>query len=319
MRETKLAIVVPCFNEEEALPHTIERLLNLLNRYIKEGIISAESFLFFVDDGSKDNTWKIIEDAHQKYPNQVKGLSFTCNFGNQSAIIAGLEAVYKKGVDCAITIDADLQQDEEKIKDFVEKYQEGAEIVCGIRNDRKTDSIIKKIPSLMFYKLMNILGAKIPPNHSEYRLVSRKALDTISNYHETNLFLRGLFFELGLKTDYIYFDVKPRKYGQSKFNLVSLTRLAARGITSFSVRPLKFVFWVGFAIAFVSFIFGLVGLYQLIFTGDDRIPGLKLYEIVESFIAGLQILCIGIIGEYVGQILQEVKARPRYLKDKELD
>ncbi len=317
MSETKLAIVIPCFNEEEALPHTIARLQSLLNEYTGENLISSESFLLLVDDGSTDRTWEIIEEANKNSNGQVKALSFTCNFGNQSAILAGLETAHEMDIDCAITIDADLQQDEEKIRDFVLKYKEGAEIVCGIRNDRKTDSPLKKYPSLVFYKLMNMLGTKIPANHSEYRLVSRKALDIVANYHETNMFLRGLFFELGLKTEYIYFDVKSRQFGQSKFNFVSLLRLAARGITSFSVRPLRFVFLIGFAIAFVSFIVGLVGMYQLIFT-NDRLPGLKLFEIFQAFIAGLQILCIGIIGEYVGQILQEVKARPRYLKDKEL-
>lgn len=318
MSQTKLAIVVPCYNEEEALPSTIQQLSFVLNDLIEKNIISEESFLFFVDDGSTDKTWEILSEANKTSNGQIKGLKFICNFGNQSAIIAGLEAVKNLGIDCAITIDADLQQDETKIGEFVQKYQQGAEIVCGIRNNRKTDTLFKKCSSLMFYKFMNMLGTKIPANHSEYRLVSRKALEIISNYHETNLFLRGLFFEFGLKTEYVYFDVKARNSGHSKFNVVSLARLAAKGITSFSVRPLRFIFFIGFTLAFISFIIVILGIFHLILMKKPLIPGLELFEIFESFFAGLQILCIGIIGEYTGQVLQEVKARPRYIKDKEL-
>lgn len=317
MTDTKLAVVVPCYNEEETLPSTITRLLEVLDDLIAKNIINSESFIYFVDDGSRDNTWSIIEKAHQTSLNKVKGLKFTTNFGNQNAIIAGLEGVNNLGVDCAITIDADLQQDETKIGEFVQKFQQGAQIVGGIRNDRKTDGFFKKHTAILFYKLMNILGVKIQPNHSEYRLVGKKALDIISNYHEAHLFLRGLFYELGLKTEYIYFDVKPRKHGKSKFNLISLFRLAAHGIISFSVRPLRFVFLTGLAISTISFIVGLIGIYLIIVDGK-HLPGIRPFEIFETFIAGLQILCVGVIGEYIGQILEEVKARPRHIKDKEL-
>lgn len=317
MTETRLAVVVPCYNEEETLPSTITRLLEVLDGIVQDGTVSPESFLYFVDDGSHDSTWAIIEEAHQREPQRVKGLKFTTNFGNQNAIIAGLEGVNYLGVDCAITIDADLQQDETKIGDFVRKFQGGAQIVGGIRNDRKTDGFFKKYTAILFYKLMNILGVKLQPNHSEYRLVGKQALDIISNYHEANLFLRGLFYELGLKTEYIYFDVKARQYGESKFNFISLFRLAAHGIISFSVRPLRFVFLTGLAISTISFIVGLVGIYLLIVDGK-HLPGIRPFEIFETFIAGLQILCVGVIGEYVGQILEEVKARPRHVKDKEL-
>jgi len=317
MTDTKLAVVVPCYNEEETLPSTIERLIEIVDGLISLGIVSAESFIYLVDDGSHDSTWDIIENAHNSNPQRIKGLKFTTNFGNQNAIIAGLAGVNDIGVDCAITIDADLQQDETKIGEFVQKFQSGAQIVCGVRNNRKTDGFFKKYTAILFYKLMNILGVKLQPNHSEYRLVSKKALDIISNYHEANLFLRGLFYELGLKTEYIYFDVKARKYGESKFNFISLFRLAAHGIISFSVRPLRFVFLTGLAISSISFIVGLVGIYLLIVDGK-HLPGIRPFEIFDTFIAGLQILCVGIIGEYVGQILEEVKARPRHVKDKEL-
>ena len=318
MSEIKLAIVIPCYNEQDVLPYTIEKLSFVIDDLVQKGIITKESFLFFVDDGSKDKTWEILAEANKHSNGKIKCLKFTSNFGNQSSILAGLESAKDLGADCAITIDADLQQDETKIIEFVQKFQKGAEIVCGIRKNRKTDSLFKKFASLMFYKLMNILGTKIPANHSEYRLVSRKALDILSKYQETNMFLRGLFFELGLKTDYVYYDEKIRQYGQSKFNTLSLARLAAKGITSFSFRPLRFIFFVGFAFAFVSFLIVIAGILHLIFLKRPLVPGLELFEIFESFFAGLQILCIGIIGEYVGQILQEVKARPRYVKDIEL-
>lgn len=318
MSETKLAIVVPCFNEEETLPSSIARLKEILTDLICSDVVSENSFIYFVDDGSKDRTWQLLEEAHVESPNNVKALKFTRNFGNQRAIIAGLDSVYELGVDCAITIDADLQQDETKIKDFVKAYQGGAEIVCGIRNDRKTDGFFKKTTAVLFYKFMNFLGVNIPPNHSEYRLMSRKALEIISKYHEANLFLRGLFYELGLKTEYVYFGVKKREHGDSKFNFYSLARLAAHGIISFSVRPLRIVFLTGLIISIVSFIVGIVGLYNLILNGK-HLPGLRPFDIFQTFIAGLQILCVGVIGEYIGQILEEVKARPRYVKDKELN
>lgn len=317
MPDTKLAIVVPCYNEEETLPSTISRLIEILDDLVNKEEVSQDSFLYFVDDGSHDSSWQIIEKAYQDSPGKVKGLKFTTNFGNQNAIIAGLESVNKIGVDCAITIDADLQQDETKIGEFVKKFKEGAEIVGGIRNNRKTDGFFKKYSAILFYKLMNTLGVKLKPNHSEYRLVSKKALDIISNYHEANLFLRGLFYELGLKTDYVYFEVKKREHGTSKFNFISLFRLAAHGIVSFSVRPLRFVFLTGLAIASISFVVGLVGIYMLVIN-EKHLPGLRSFEIFEIFIAGLQILCVGVIGEYIGQILEEVKARPRHIKDKEL-
>lgn len=317
MNKTKLAIVIPCYNEEETLSFSMSRLIEVLNDLISEKQISESSFLFFVDDGSLDKTWEIIHNAHLQNPDKIKGTSFTTNFGNQNAIIAGLDLVNDLGVDCAITIDADLQQDETKIGEFVQKYKNGADIVAGIRNNRDTDDLLKKIPATLFYKFMNVLGVKLRPNHSEYRLVSKKTLEIISNYKETKLFLRGLFYELGLKTDYVYFDVKKRKFGVSKFNFFSLLRLAAYGIVSFSVRPLRFVFLAGLVISFASFFVGILWLY-LIFIKGHALFGIEGYEICEMFFSGLEILCIGIIGEYVGQILEEVKSRPRYIIDKDL-
>lgn len=316
MHNTKLAIVIPCYNESEMLPDSLKKIWAVLNILIDDKNISPESFIFLVDDGSTDNTWEIIEKAYQKSEGRVKAYKFTRNFGNQSAIIAGLDAVRRIGADAVITIDADLQQDETKILEFIKAYDEGYDIVCGIRKNR-TDGFFKKLCANMFYKFINFLGVNIKPNHSEFRLVSRRTLDILSNYHETNLFIRGLFYDLGLRTKYIYFDVKKRKFGESKFSFISLLRLAIQGIVSFSVRPLRFVFLTGFSIAFVSFLLAIMCIIRLILD-VDFMSALEPFEIWETFISGIQILCIGIIGEYIGQILLEVKARPRYIVDNEL-
>ncbi len=318
MKQEKLAFVVPCYNEQKTLTNNIERFISILKKTISEHNLSQNSFICFVDDGSTDKSWDIIETAHKKYPNFIKGIKFTRNFGNQNAILAGLEYVNSKNIDCVITIDADLQQDENKIGEFIEKYKSGAEIVCGIRNNRKNDNIIKKLSSICFYKTMELLGARLIPNHSEYRLMSKNALNTIYLYQERNLFLRGVCFDTGLKCDYVYFDVKKREFDKSKFSFIALLRLAAWGITSFSVRPLRLIFYVGIFISCMSFVFAFYELYSEL-KGMQGFEGLRYYEIFEMFLAGIQILAIGIIGEYIGQILQEVKNRPRHIVEKKLD
>lgn len=316
MQDTKLAIVIPCFNEALNLPLSLEKLWNILHKMIDDKCISPESFVFLVDDGSTDDSWEIIKKAHERSGYKVKAVRFSRNFGNQPAIIAGLENAYKLGADAAITIDADLQQDETKIAEFVKAYDEGYDIVCGIRKNR-TDGFFKKTCSDLFYKVINFLGVNIKPNHSEFRLVSRRTLEILSQYKEANLFIRGLFYDLGLKTKDIYFDVKERKFGESKFSFLSLLALAAKGIVSFSARPLRIVFFLGFGISFVSVLLALACIIRLIFH-LNYLPGLELFETWETFATGMEILCIGIIGEYIGQILVEVKARPRYIADEEL-
>ncbi|MCX4274907.1 MAG: glycosyltransferase family 2 protein [Candidatus Gastranaerophilales bacterium] len=316
MQDTKLAIVIPCFNEAQMLPVSLQKLWNILHKLIDEKYIGPESFVFLVDDGSLDNTWDIIKKAYENSEFKVKAIRFSRNFGNQSAIIAGLENVYNLGADAAITIDADLQQDENKIVEFVKAYDEGYDIVCGIRKNR-TDGLFKKTCANLFYKVINFLGVNIKPNHSEFRLVSRRTLVILLQYKETNLFIRGLFYDLGLKTKDVYFEVKEREFGKSKFSFFSLLALAARGIVSFSVRPLRIVFFLGFGISFVSVLLAIACIVRLIFH-LNYLPGLELFETWETFATGMEILCIGIIGEYIGQILMEVKARPRYITDEEL-
>ncbi len=316
MDKPTLAIIVPCFNEELCVKSTIEKLLILLNSLVDKNKIKNDSYLYLVDDGSVDNTWNIIEDAHKK-DKRVKALKFIRNFGNQKALIAGLEGVRNIGCDCAVSIDADLQQDENAIELFIDEYMKGADIVSGIRNDRKTDSFFKKVTALMFYKTMNILGAKIPPNHSDYRLVSKRTLDVMELYPEKYLFLRGFFNELGLKTAYVHFNVKPRMAGESKFNFMSLMVLALNGITSYSVVPLRFVAVLGFFMALFGFLVGVETVIEKIFWHNSP-NGWATTIILLCVFGGIQLFCLGLIGEYVGQVFREVKARPRYVKDIEL-
>ena len=319
MSENKsiLAIIIPCYNEEIVISSTVKTLISVIDDLIQKEKIAQESYLYLIDDGSKDKTWDIIENLHNEYGNRVKGTKFIRNYGNQKALIAGLTNVNKIGCDCVISIDADLQQDENAIETFIDAFHNGAEIVSGIRKDRKTDSFFKKYTAILFYKLMNFLGVKIPANHSDFRLVGKKALDIFTQYSEAGMFLRGFFHELGLKTEYVYFNVKPRKLGSSKFNFFTLTSLALNGITAFSIVPLRFIAAIGVLTILGSFLLGIEVVFEKIFFND--VPsGWATIVIMLAFFGGLQIFCLGIIGEYLGQIFQEVKARPRYITEKEL-
>lgn len=316
MRKPTLAIIIPCFNEELLVESTVSSLFEVINSLIEKDKILPDSYIYLVDDGSKDKTWSIIEKLH-KDNSLVKGVKFVKNYGNQKALMAGLLGVREIGCDCVVSIDADLQQDQWAIETFIDKYSEGYDIVSGIRNGRQTDGFFKKYTALFFYKLMNLLGAKIPVNHSDYRLVSKRALDILAQYNEKQLFLRGFFHEIGLKTAYVKFNVKPRTLGKSKFNFLSLLGLALNGITSFSVVPLRIIAVLGFLMALFSFGLGLEVLYEKVFL-DSTPKGWATQVILMAFFGGIQLFCLGIIGEYLGQVFREVKARPRYIKDIEL-
>ena len=236
---------------------------------------------------------------------------------HQKAHIAGLLGVKDLGCDCAVSIDADLQQDPWSIEKFVDKYMEGNDIVSGIRNSRDTDTFLKKTTAICFYKTMNFLGVKIPMNHSDFRLVSKRALDILAEYPEKQMFLRGFFHELGLKSDVVYFDVKPRLKGESKFNYMTLFGLALNGITSFSIMPLRIIAVLGFLMAVFGFGLGIeVVLEKYVFNSTPS--GWATIVVLMSFFGGLQLFCMGIIGEYLGQVYREVKSRPRYILEKEL-
>ena len=316
-KDTRLAIVIPCYNEEGLIFSTTDRLIELMDDLISREKISPESYIYLVNDGSKDKTWYEIRVSCEKYKGRVKADKFSRNFGNQRALLAGMLGAYNIGCDAVVTIDADLQQDETKIEEFVEKYDDGCKVVFGVRNDRKTDGFIKKTTALAFYKLMNILGVNIIKNHSDYRLVSREALEVLSRFDETDLFLRGFFHEIGFKTDIVNFNVKPREVGKSKFNLLSLTGLAINGITSYSIVPLKMICVLGILSMLFGFVTGLVVIYsKLVF--NDSPNGWATAIILTSFFGGMQLFCLGIVGEYLGQIFREVKHRPRYLVEEEI-
>lgn len=315
MSKPKLAIVVPCYNEEEVLPRTAKRLLEVLDGLISPNKINDESFILFVDDGSKDRTWTIIEDL-TKQNTKIKGLKLTRNFGHQNALLAGMEYVFNK-CDCLITIDADLQHDEQAIGEFVQKYIDGAEIVLGIRKDRKVDSIFKKLTALIFYQLLLKMGVNIIKNHADYRLISNTALKALLEFKEVNLFLRGLIHLIGFKTDYVFFDVKERFAGQTKYPLRKMLALALDGITSFSVVPLRLITLIGFLIFMGSLIMSGYIFYTAIFT-NKSVPGWASTVLPIYFIGGIQLLSLGIIGEYIGKIYMETKRRPRYIVEKEI-
>lgn len=316
MEKPQLAIIIPCYNEELCIKDTVSKLFLVINDLISKGKIREDSYLYLIDDGSKDSTWSIIEQLHNENK-LVKGLKFLRNYGNQKAIIAGLEGVREIGCDCVVSIDADLQQDEWSIEKFVDEYKKGFDIVSGVRNNRKTDTFLKKITAIAFYKTMKLLGVNLTMNHSDYRLVSKKALDLLKLYPEKLLFLRGFFHEVGLKTTYVRFDVKPRMAGESKFNFRSLMALALNGITSYSVVPLRMVAVLGFFMALIGFCVGLETVIEKIVWHNSP-SGWATIVVLLSVFGGIQLFCLGIIGEYVGQLYKEVKSRPRYIKDIEL-
>ena len=316
MEKPQLAIIIPCYNEELCIKNTVNQLFVVINDLISKGKIRNDSYLYLIDDGSKDNTWSIIEEMHNQN-NLVKGTKFLRNYGNQKAIIAGLESVREIGCDCVVSIDADLQQDEWAIERFIDEFQKGYDIVYGIRNNRKTDSFFKKFTALAFYKTMNLLGVNIPPNHSDYRLISKRSLEVLELYPEKLLFLRGFFHEVGLKSTSVNFDVKPRMAGESKFNFASLMALALNGITSYSIVPLRMVAVLGFFMALIGFVVGLEAVFEKIFLHNSP-SGWATVVVLLSVFGGIQLFCLGIIGEYVGQLYTEVKSRPRYIKDIEL-
>lgn len=311
----RLAIVVPCYNEEEMLRISSEALRGVLADLTGKGKIAADSFVLFVDDGSKDATWQLIEEEHEKYE-QIKGLKLSGNVGHQFALTAGLLTA-KDLSDVTVSIDADLQDDTLVIEEMIDKFQDGCEIVYGVRSDRKTDSFFKRTSAQMFYKLMAGMGVKTVYNHADFRLMSKRALEEFAKYNETNLFLRGMMPLLGFKTDSVYYERKERVAGESKYPLKKMLSLAFNGISSFSVKPISLITWMGALIIICSI---LAAVYALISYASGRVvPGWTSLMLSIWFIGGVQLLSIGLIGQYIGKIYIEVKHRPRYHIEKLLD
>ncbi len=305
----KLAIVVPCYNEEEVLEIASKELRGVLADLVQKGKIAEDSFILFVNDGSKDRTWELIEEENKRYPVQVHGVKLAGNVGHQFALTAGLITA-KDMSDVTISIDADLQDDVAVIEEMIDKFHDGNDIVYGVRRERKTDTFFKRTSAQAFYKLMDMMGVKTVYNHADFRLMSRRAVEEFSKYKETNLFLRGMVPLIGYRTDSVYYDRKERVAGESKYPLKKMLALAFNGISSFSVKPISLILGMGLFIIFVAV---LAAIYAFVsfFTGHV-VPGWTSMILSIWFLGGLQLLAIGLVGQYIGKIYIEVKQRPRY-------
>lgn len=299
---TTLYIVVPCYNEEEVLTETSRRLRSKLHDLISEGKIDSKSRICFVDDGSKDSTWEIICEHQGLYP-EICGIKLAHNRGHQNALLCGLMTV-KPFCDCAVSIDADLQDDINVIDSFLVNYEDGCDIVYGVRDKRDTDTFFKKATAEGFYKFLNLLGVECVYNHADYRLMSRRALDALSQYDEVNLFLRGMVPTIGYKTAKVFYDRSERLAGESKYPLKKMLALAWEGVTSFSVVPLRLICSIGVLICIISFIASIVLLF---------VSALSALVASLWFLGGLQMIAVGICGQYIGKIYSEVKHRPKYI------
>ena len=312
----KLGIVVPCYNEEEVLKIASAALREVLADLISKGKIAADSFILFVNDGSKDRTWELIEEEHKAYPVQVRGVKLAGNVGHQFALTAGLITA-KDMCDVTVSIDADLQDDVNVIEEMIDKYHDGCDIVYGVRKERKTDTFFKRTTAQGFYKVMELMGVKTVYNHADFRLMSKRAVEQFSQYKETNLFLRGMVPLIGYRTDQVYYDRKERVAGESKYPLKKMLALAFNGISSFSVKPISMILGLGFIIIICSI---LAAIYALIsYFSGHVVPGWTSLILSVWFLGGIQLLAIGLVGQYIGKIYIEVKQRPRYNIEKVLD
>lgn len=314
MQKPILTIVVPCYNEEDVLPETIKQLTNVLENLLEEHLIAIGSKILFVDDGSRDRTWELIEQESERNP-FVTGIKLSRNFGHQKALLAGLETA-KNDSDCVISIDADLQDDVSAIREFVVKYWEGYDIVYGVRRSRDTDTWFKRATAQWFYRFMQKLGVQLVYNHADFRLMSKRALEELSRYTEVNIFLRGIVPLLGFRSTEVFYDRKERFAGQSKYPLKKMLSFAFDGVTSFSIAPIRFITFIGFLAFLLSSIAGIYALAVKLLGHAES--GWTSIIISIWFIGGLLLMGIGLIGEYIGKIYQEVKRRPRFTIEKTL-
>ena len=307
-----LYIVIPCYNEETVLPVTHALFAGKLSALIQNGEISEKSRVLFVDDGSKDNTWAVISDLRAKNP-QFEGLKLSRNQGHQNALLAGLMTA-KNYADITVSIDCDGQDDVDAMDKMLEEYKDGAEIVYGVRAARDTDTVFKRTTAKWYYKILNLLGAEVVYNHADYRLMSRRALEALEQFHEVNLFLRGLIPLVGFKSSSVYYDRKVRVAGESHYPLSKMLSLGFNGVTSLSVRPLKLITGLGFLMSLVSLIAVVVTVIIKLF--GYTVQGWTSLLCVIFLLGGIQIFCLGVIGEYIGKMYAETKARPRYIIEK---
>ncbi len=311
----RLAIVVPCY-KEEVLHIAADALRAVLTDLVQKNKISDDSFILFVNDGSKDKTWELIEQEHEAHPTQVKGVKLAGNVGHQFALTAGLLTA-KDMADVTVSIDADLQDDVNVIEQMIDKFHEGKDIVYGVRSERKTDTFFKRFTAQSFYKVMAMMGVKTVYNHADFRLMSKRALEHFAKYEENNLFLRGMMPLIGYETDSVYYERKERVAGESKYPLKKMLALAFDGITSFSIKPISLITGLGVVIVICCVLAAIYALASY-FTGNV-VQGWTSLILSIWFIGGVQLLAVGLVGQYIGKIYVEVKHRPRYNIEKVLE
>ena len=304
-----LYLVIPCYNEEEVLEETTKQLKEKMQKFIKDKVVSPDSRVMYVNDGSKDSTWELIKKISQK-EKLFTGITLSRNRGHQNAVLGGLMTA-KEYADVVISMDADLQDDIHAMDEMLKKFHDGCDVVYGVRSTRKKDTWFKRVTAESFYKFMKVLGVDVIYNHADYRLTSKRVLEELSNFKEVNLFLRGMFPLVGFQSDIVYYERNERFAGESKYPLKKMLNFAWDGITSFSVKPLRCICSIGFIILFISV---CIMFYSLIrkFTGNT-VDGWTFLVISIWFIGGLQMISLGIIGEYIGKMYGETKERPRFI------
>ena len=309
----QLSLVLPCYNEEEVLGETASRLLALFHGLIASSRIDESSTICFVDDGSKDNTWKIIKSLSLEHQ-LISGIKLSRNFGHQNALLSALMTV--EG-DAIITMDADLQDDVTMIEKMVDRYLEGYDIVYGVKMKREADGFLKRITAKGFYKMMHLMDADVIYNHADFRLMSRRAVEHLKEFREVNLFLRGLIPMIGFKSTTVTYDITERTAGESKYPLTKMLAFAWNGVSSLSITPLRFITAGGFILFISTLILTVYSAWIALFT-NDAVPGWASTVLPIYFIGGVQMLSVGVIGEYIGKIYLEVKARPRYIIEEKI-
>ncbi|MBE6894463.1 MAG: glycosyltransferase [Ruminococcaceae bacterium] len=315
MKKPSLYIVIPCYNEQEVLPITAPLFLEKIESLIAQGLCNEESKVLFVNDGSKDNTWNIISDL-AKQNSRFKGLKLSRNRGHQNALLAGLMHA-KEVCDVTISIDCDGQDDINAMDEMMRQYHDGCDVVYGVRSKRDTDTFFKRVTAEGFYKFMHIMGAETVFNHADYRLMSKRALDGLAEFKEVNLFLRGTVPLVGYKSTSVYYERNERIAGESHYPFSKMLNLALNGITSLSTKPLRYITSIGIIMAFISFLF-IVWAVIARFTGHTVAGWTSLVGIM-ALVGGIQLFCLGIIGEYIGKIYSEVKQRPKFIIEKTTD
>ncbi len=315
MKNKVLYIVVPCYNEELVLTETNKRLNEKIETLVKNGLISNKSKIMYVNDGSKDKTWDLIVKFNKEFKYST-GICLSRNKGHQNALVAGLMTA-KKYADVVISMDADLQDDINAVDEMLEKYNEGSDIVYGVRSSRKKDTFFKRTTALAFYKFMSMMGVDIVYNHADYRLTTKRVLDCFENYKEVNLFLRGIFPLIGFTSSIVYYERAERFAGESKYPLKKMLNFAWDGITSFSVKPIRMILNIGIIMLLLSFVMIIYSIVMKII--GNTVDGWTFLNCSIWLISGVQMLSLGIIGEYIGKIYSETKARPRYFISRNLN